>query len=36
MSSWDEFETLVLREIGVVLDVDRGEWQLTDGQQAPI
>ena len=26
----DHFEALVLREVGVVLDVERGEWELAD------
>jgi hypothetical protein len=26
----DEFETLVLREVGEVLDVERDEWEFAD------
>jgi hypothetical protein len=29
MSSVDELEALVLGEVGVVVDVERGEWKLT-------
>jgi hypothetical protein len=36
MSSLDEFEAIVLGEVGVVLDVERRQRQLVERQQAAI
>jgi hypothetical protein len=32
----DEFEAFVFGEVGVVLDIERGEWQLAGDAQAAI
>ena len=36
LSSVDEFEAVVFGEVGVVLDIERGEWQLAGDAQAAI